>query len=161
MLLGCGLKKESRMNTNKEELILTLKTFFKEKADFFGVEIAFLYGSWARGYPRDDSDVDIALIFSKEPSFEEEIFKVLTDISFELSIKMGKEVNIICIDEDFRKPMLYYNAIVLGVSLYTKHFERYVALKNQAIAQMEDFSLFGVDWQLKATKKNLEALEHA
>lgn len=149
------------MDTNKEELILTLKTFFKEKADYLGVEMVFLYGSWARGYPRDDSDVDIALIFSKEPSFEEEIFKALTDISCEVSIKVGKEVNIILIDKDFRKPMLYYNAIVLGVPLYIKRFERYVVLKNQAIAQMEDFSLFGIDWQLKATKRNLETLPHA
>lgn len=149
------------MCTNKEELILTLKTFFKEKADFFGVEMAFLYGSWARGYPREDSDVDIALIFSKEPSFEEDIFKALTDTSFEVSIKIGKEANIIFIDKDFRKPMLYYNAIVLGIPLYVKHFEKYIILKNQAIVQMEDFSLFGIDWQLKTTKRNLEALQHA
>ena len=146
---------------NKEDIVLTLKTFFKEKAGFFGVEMAFLYGSQARGYPREDSDVDIALIFLKESSSEEEIFMALTDISFEVSIKIGKEVNILFIDKDFKKPMLYYNAIVLGIPLYIKHFERYVSLKNQAIAQMEDFSLFGIDWQLKATKRNLEALQHA
>lgn len=149
------------MGTNKEELILTLKTFFKEKAAFFGVEMAFLYGSWARGYPREDSDVDIALVFSKGPSTEEETFISLTDVSLEISIKTGKEANTIWIDEDFRKPMLYYNAIVLGIPLYIKHFERYVVLKNQALAQMEDFSLFGIDWQLKAAKRNLKALPHA
>jgi predicted nucleotidyltransferase len=90
----------------KEELILTLKAFFKERAHFFGVEMAFLYGSWARGYHREDSDVDIALVFS-QPSSEEERFRFLTDISFEASIKTGKEVNIISIDEDFKRPVLY------------------------------------------------------
>lgn len=145
----------------KEELILTLKTFFKERADLFGVEMAFLYGSWARGYPREDSDVDIALVFSQEPSSEEEIFRLLTDISFEASIKTGKEVNIISIDKDFKKPMLYYNAIVLGIPLYIGQFERCIILKNRAIFQMEDFSLFGIDWQLRATKKNLEVLQYA
>lgn len=149
------------MVKNREGIVLKLRDFFHQKAEMFGIDPAFLYGSWARGYPREDSDVDIALSFLPEPSSEEETFNLITDISLEISIKTGIEANIISLDRDFKKPMLYYNAIVLGMPLYIKNFARYVALKNQAIVQMEDFSLFGINWQIAAAKRNLEALPHA
>lgn len=146
---------------NREDLILKLQSFFKEKADIFGIDMAFLYGSWASGYPRGDSDLDIALFFLPEPSSEEETFSLITDISLEVFLKMGIETNIISVDKDFKKPMLYYNAIVSSIPLYIKDFGRYAALKNQAIVQMEDFSLFGIEWQMAVAKRNLEALSHA
>lgn len=146
---------------NREDLILKLQSFFKEKAEMLGVDMAFLYGSWASGYPRKDSDVDVALFFFPEPSSEEETFRLITDISLEILTNTGIEVNIISLDKDFKKPMLYYNAIVLSTPLYINDFERYATLKNQAIAQMEDFSLFGIKWQMAVAKRNLEALQHA
>jgi len=69
--------------------------------------MAFLYGSWARGLPRLDSDVDIALVFSKALSVDD-IFKHITDISLLLSRDIHSEVNIIPVYSDFKKPMLYY-----------------------------------------------------
>ena len=41
----------------RDHLIEHLKSFFMENANQgYGVEIVFLYGSWARGFPRDESD---------------------------------------------------------------------------------------------------------
>lgn len=121
--------------------------------------MAFLYGSWARGLPRPDSDMDIALVFTEDLS-SEKAFQWITDISLSLSSQLNIEVNIIEIYKDFRKPMLYYNAIVLGVPLYIEDFGRYIRLKNEAIYQMEDYSIFGINWQHEVTRKNLEALRH-
>jgi len=145
----------------RREIIDHLKGFFRKNSERYGIEMAFLYGSWARGSPRQDSDIDVAILFSKEISTEEEIFERITDISLLLSSDLRSEVNIIPISLDFGKPMLYYNAIVSGIPMFLKDFNRYVDLKNEAIFQMEDFNIFGRDWQLAVAKSNLEALKRA
>lgn len=144
----------------KENLILILKAFFKEKASDYNVEMAFLYGSWATGYPKADSDVDLAVLLSELLS-DDEIFNIITDISYNLSLKINKEVNILPIYRDFRKPNVYYNAIILGIPIYIKEFNEYVMLKHQAIFQMEDFSIFGIGWQIEIARKNIEGLQYA
>lgn len=138
----------------KDNLEMVLKAFFKERA--YNIDMAFLYGSWTGGFPTKDSDVDLAILF-KELS-DDEIFKTITEISYNLSLRIKKEVNVLPIYRDFRKPFLYYNAIVLGIPVYIKDFEEYVSLKNEAIYQMEDFGIFGTKWQLELTHKNLEKL---
>jgi predicted nucleotidyltransferase len=145
----------------REEIIKQLKFFFENNADHYRLEMVFLYGSWAKGIPRPDSDIDLAVLFSPEPSTDDESYERLTDISLFLSTELKKEVNIIQIHEDFRKPMLYYNAIVLGSPIFIKNFNRYVRLKNEALYHMEDFSIFGINWQFMAAAKNLEALKNA
>ncbi|MFH1386688.1 MAG: nucleotidyltransferase domain-containing protein [bacterium] len=138
----------------KEELLNTLKRYFKDKAKAYKVELAFLYGSWARGLPRLDSDVDVAVVFSRSVPTSE-TFSLLTDLSLDLSAFIGKEVNIINISPDFHKPMLYYNAIILGRPVYIESTDRYARFFVDAICQMEDFSLFGTKWQVRAAQKNL------
>jgi len=145
----------------KEEIIKPLKNYFNKNASLYGLEMVFLYGSWARGFPRHDSDIDIAIVFSEEPSSNDESFRNITDISLSLSTEFNREANVIKIYEDFRKPMLYYNAIVSGLPVFIKDFVRYVNFKNEAIYQMEDFCIFGMDWQHEVATKNLEALRHA
>lgn len=144
---------------DKEILILTLKAFFDEKAKDHNIEMAFLYGSWASGYPRQDSDVDLAVLLPDSLS-DDEIFNIIMDISYHLSSKINKEVNILPIYRDFRKPMLYYNAIILSKPIYINDFQEYVKLKNEAIFQMEDFSIFGLKWQIEMARKNLEAIQY-
>ncbi|MBZ0159727.1 MAG: hypothetical protein K8G79_06295 [bacterium] len=56
--------------------------------------------------------------------------------------------------------MLYYNAIASGVPLFFRDFSRYVDLKNEAVYQMEDFNIFGRDWQLAVARRNLETLTY-
>ena len=144
----------------KLEILTLLKAFFAESASAYKIEMAFLYGSWARGFPKSTSDVDVAIVFSEEPGNEDEVFNLITDISFALAKGVGLEVNVIPIYSDFRKPMLYYNAIVLGIPVFIGNQDRYISLRNQAIFQMEDFTLFGTKWQLEIAK-NLEDIKHA
>lgn len=144
----------------REEIINGLKNFFSKKAQHYGLEMAFLFGSWARGYPKEDSDVDIAIVFIEEPGSDKELFQYLNDISLSLIKELGREVNSIVIQSNFNKPMLYYNAIVLGIPVFIKDRDKYVHLRNEAIFQMEDFNLFGIDWQVGITRKNLEELKY-
>ena len=145
----------------KREILTLLKSFFEESASAYKIEMAFLYGSWARGFPKSSSDVDVAIVFSEEPGTEDEAFTIITDISLVLGKKLRLDVNVIPIYSDFRKPMLYYNAIVLGIPVFIGNQDRYIFLRNQAIFQMEDFTLFGTNWQLEIAKKNLEDIKHA
>ena len=145
----------------KPEILTLLKTFFEETASVYKIEMAFLYGSWARGFPKSFSDVDVAIVFLEEPGTEDETFTIITDISLVLGKKLKLDVNVIPIYSDFRKPMLYYNAIVLGIPVFIGNQDRYIFLRNQAIFQMEDFTLFGTNWQLEIAKKNLEDIKHA
>jgi predicted nucleotidyltransferase len=142
-------------------LITALQGFFARKASFFGVQMAFLYGSRAEGFPREDSDLDIGVLFTDEIASEEKMFNLTTNISVDLSQEMKVEAGVVPIYPDFRKPMLYYNVIVKGIPLYTGDYGRYLDLRNEAIYQMEDFEIFGKDWQLLIAKKNLADLGHA
>ena len=95
-------------------MIPKLAHFFQNEAERFGVRAAFLYGSFARGFPRHDSDLDVAIVFDDDCD-EDIIYRRLVDISLLLSERSGRDVNVITIYWDFRKPLLYYNAIVLGI----------------------------------------------
>ena len=146
---------------SRDDLIKKLKDFFNKNADFYDIDMAFLYGSWAKGFPKETSDVDIAVFLYPEKDSDDEEFNMITDISLQLSEIIRKEINIISIRTDFRKPMLYYNAIVLSQPIYIKNTERYISLKNEVIYQMEDFSIFGINWQLIVANKNIRRLRNA
>lgn len=148
-------------NTGKEKIVLGLKDFFEQEAAQYHIEMVFLYGSWASGYPRCDSDIDLGILFYSEVKSEDEIFSLITDISYELQGVLNREVNIISIFRDFRRPMLYYNAIVSGIPVFIKDYDKFLILKLEAIYQMEDFQIFGIPWQRQTAKKLIGELNHA
>jgi predicted nucleotidyltransferase len=139
----------------------TLTGFFRRNASLFKVQMAFLYGSRAEGFPREDSDIDVGVFFADEIASEDERFDLATKISVCLSKEMKAEANVLPISPDFRKPMLYYNVIVKGIPLYIEDYGRYLELRNEAIYQMEDFEIFGKGWQLRIAKRNLADLGYA
>jgi len=137
-----------------------IESFFRRDADSFLVQAAVLYGSRAGGFPRGDSDVDVAVVFEDVPD-DDTAYRRLMGMSLLLSDLTGREVNMIPIERDFRKPMLYYNALVQGVPVYQKRDDDIIRLRMRAIAEMEDFSLFGLKWQAEIARRNLEALKNA
>lgn len=147
---------KTKSSQNREKIISKLKEFFARNASLYDVEMVFLYGSWASGFPREDSDIDLAVVFSSKIDSDEQKFSLITEISYNLISKLGLDVNIISIYEDFRHPMLYYNAIVMGIPVFIKSEGRLFDLKMEAICQMEDFAIFGIPWQLEIAKRNLE-----
>lgn len=133
-----------------------LKDFFLTRTGSFGIALVFLYGSRVRGIPLPDSDIDLVVIFEDEALSDETIFQRLTTIATSLTEMTGLEVNLNPIYSDFRKPMLYYNAIVLGVPVFIQDPTKYGHLRAEAIRQMEDFQLFGPQWLISITRRNLE-----
>lgn len=55
------------MTTN--ELIIDLKNIKDELREKFGIEQIALFGSYARGEAKDESDIDIAVISMKEKNY--------------------------------------------------------------------------------------------
>lgn len=144
----------------KHEIISTMKSYFQNKADTYDLDIAFLYGSWAVGHPKEESDIDVAVLFSHEMN-EDKIFNALNTISLDLTLILKHETNAIYIDRELSKPMLHYNAVVRSTPVFIKDFTRYVDIKLKAISQMEDFTIFGLKWQREIVNRRLEALHHA
>ncbi len=148
---------------NKEELkkkiVSEMKDFFKQNALQYSIDMVFLYGSWATGYPHQRSDIDLAFLFSPEINKLDKMFSLINDISYKLGKQLNKEVNIISISRDFKHPMLYYNAIISGISLFVKDYAMLLSLKLEAIYQMEDFKLFGVRWQQEIAKRLIYSIK--
>jgi len=155
-----GLGSNLGRNMNRDEIVSALTAYFEHKADIYNIDMVFLYGSWVGGHPKKESDIDVALVLDKEMD-EERIFDIVTGVSLELTEITKKETNILYIDTEFSKPMLYYNAIIHGIPVFMKDFTRYVDMKLKAIAQMEDFSIFGIQWQAEIVKRRLEAFKNA
>lgn len=145
---------------NRDEIIQVLKAYFQQRAVFFNINLAFLYGSWATGHPMGESDIDVAVLSDKEMD-EDTAFDIVSKISLELTEQLRKETNVLYIDIELSKPMLHYNAIVHGIPVFIRDFEQYVDLRLKAISMMEDFSLFGTKWQAEIARKRLEAISHA
>jgi len=143
-----------------KDILKNLKSLFRSSAVDYGIDMAFLYGSWAGGNPREDSDVDVAVLFYSDGLNSNEVFDRITDLSIKLSHLLKKEVNILVLTRDFQNPMLQYNAIVLGIPIFIKEFGRYVSLRMEAIFQMEDFSIFGRRWQLDLGERRLQGEFH-
>ena len=150
-----GLLKSLKEHMENKTLTLKLKDFFKKRASEYHVDMAFLYGSRASGYPREDSDIDLAIVFSSQIQAENALFSLITDIAYQLQKIIKIEVNIIPVHRDFRKPMLYYNVIVTGIPVFIKENESFLNLRLEAVRQMEDFSIFGIPWQLEAARRTL------
>lgn len=147
------------MLTHKD-ILKELKSFFRSSAVHYGIDMAFLYGSWAGGNPREDSDVDVAVWFYPDALTRDEAFDRITGLSIKLSGLLKKEVNILVLTRDFQNPMLQYNAIALGTPVFVKEFDPYVSLRMEAIFQMEDFSIFGRRWQLEVGERRLHEESH-
>lgn len=145
---------------HREEIITALKEYFQRETVTYDINMAFLYGSWAFGYPKEESDIDVAVMFNHIMR-ENKIFDIVTDIALELTNRLKRESNVLYIDKDLSKPMLHYNVIVHGVPVYIKVFSEYVDMRFKAISQMEDFSIFGAQWQSEIVRKRLEVINRA
>jgi predicted nucleotidyltransferase len=146
----------SKLNVSKsrEDLLRQLERFFGEEAERLGVQMAFLFGSRAHGIPREDSDVDLAVLFDEQLS-DDEIFNRVDAIALRLVSLLGLDVSILPVYRDFRKPMLYYNALMKGLPVFVRDADACARLRHEAVGQMEDFQIFGPRWQIEAARRNL------
>ena len=106
-----------------------LEKFSVQQKDFL---LVFLFGSFARGFSRDESDVDVAIMFEKVPDF----FR-LDDLKDQLSRRAGKEVDILTLNT--ASPIIKMQVLRYGVlvkrdkrtynDFFVSTFNQYIDLK--------------------------------
>lgn len=150
MARACGLGPQGREFKShrpdcmlKKSEIASLKKYFgKEKA----VVLAFIFGSFAKKRPTDESDLDIA-VYLKDKTIEE---KVWSDISRIIK----KEVDLITINE--APATLIAQILKTGLPLVIKDKHLYWKLFLEKTLEAEDFAQFTKEyWEIYKRSQSL------
>ena len=120
---------ERTLNQILRSLKENLEKFSVQQENFL---LVFLFGSFARGFGTDESDVDVAIMFEKVPDFYE-----LGDLKDQLSRCAGKEVDILTLNTAspiIRMQVLRYGLLVKRDKrtyndFFVSTFNQYIDLK--------------------------------
>ncbi len=139
----------SRQNLqNINKLMDDLKKYFRSKKD---VEMAFIFGSFARGRTSEDSDIDIGIYFRpKTGRIEVEETETKYDIDemwLELERITGCEVDLVVLN---MAPATVADSALRGEPILIKDRELYFEFMLRVTAIAEDFREWVDDyWRLK------------
>jgi len=138
----------------REQVVQKLHAFLKTQA---AVRFAYLYGSWALGYARPDSDVDIAAFFAKDSDTAPE-----WSLQEELTRRLGLRVEVINLNE---RPAAAFFAKVLPTALAVKdapdraQWEQEIGkMAKEEPGSLEDYLAFVLDAMSEKNAKLREAL---
>lgn len=100
--------------------IETLKLKTEPIAKKYNLKLAILYGSYAKNFAKETSDIDIAVLGNKKISFEEEIELngEFMSVAFELGIK---DVDVKILHNTF--PLFRYQVMKDGILLYGNNYD--------------------------------------
>ncbi len=117
---------------------IILESLEKEK----GINTVVLFGSYAKSMPREQSDVDIALLYQKELVPDS---MILVELRERLSEKLKREVDIICLNT--ASPIIAMQVVKHGKILLNKNPRLY---ENYLVNLFTDYA------DLKLMRKPLE-----
>ena len=114
---------------DREELISCLRAVLASGPP---LRLAVLFGSRARGTPREGSDVDVAVLARNELPLEAEM-----KLAAALSGASGLEVDLVCLDR--ADPLLAREAARTGVVVLEARPGEFAAFRANAISAWLDF----------------------
>lgn len=87
-----------------DEVLKLTNEYVHEANRFFYIKRAYLFGSYAKGTPNENSDIDIALV---SPDFK----YIPTDMSLKLLFRLAGTIStyiepVVLTEEEFNNPML-------------------------------------------------------
>ena len=130
---------KGRMNGLEQDLMVNLERFFKSR----NVELAYLFGSRARGKGSFLSDFDFAILAS-DGGFEE-YYRFLHDLSIVMN---GSRVDVVMLKD---APLeLRYRAVKEGILLYQKN--RYIKVEFEGVTLSRYFDFLPV---LRSQRKEI------
>ena len=130
-------------------MINQLKSYFQSLKD---ISFVFLFGSCASGRTFKESDVDIAIYFKEEYSFER-VKKIWSD----LEDLLKKNIDLITLNT--APPLVGYSGI-RGKAIVINDYATYLEYMLRISQEAEDFSEFLLDmWKLKEKFKS-ERISH-
>lgn len=95
------------------------------------VRLAYVFGSGARGELRPGSDLDVAVLFAREPALE-----ALDRLSFDLSEAAGRTVDLVLLGT--APPLLAHEVVSTGRLLVCRDEEERVAFETRTAARYLD-----------------------
>lgn len=136
----------------KKDEIKKLKEYFKKRKD---VLMAFVFGSFAKGWQMKESDFDIAVYFESKPTTFEKEDEIWSDAN---KIIKNKETHIVCLNE--APATLISDIFKTGIPLVIKDKNLYWDLYLQKSTEAEDFLYFARDFfRISESAKSLNPEE--
>lgn len=133
----------------KKSTVAALKTYFEKEKD---IVLAFIFGSFAKKRPTDESDLDIA-VYLMDKSIEEKVWSDVSRIT-------KKEVDLITINE--APATLISQILKTGLPLVIKDKHLYWKLFLEKTLEAEDFAQFAKEyWDIYSRSQSLGAEDKA
>lgn len=109
----------------KQEMRTLLEKYVEEIKKIYGLHLksVILYGSYARGDFKEDSDIDIMILVDISDLELKQYFEKLSDMTFDFNMDYNLEINPIAKNEEHFKKWIsnypfYANVNNEGVNLY-------------------------------------------
>jgi len=115
-----------------EDMVKRLATLFENEKNIL---VAYLFGSYARGYETVQSDVDIAVLLSEVP---EKLLEYYLYLERKLAEALEKDVNLVFLND--APPLLKYQVIKYGRLLFSRSERVRVTFEAKSLCEYLDFS---------------------
>lgn len=102
-----------------------------------GIAAVWVFGSFARGTPRSESDVDFGIVLSERGAEKHVEPRWLGDLASRLEGAVGREVDVVLLDA--QGPMLRHQVLREGVLVYDADPERRVDFESETLSLYLDF----------------------
>ena len=105
------LEKKAEQNILK---VATIQNILNEIFPKYAVKTCYLFGSYAKGSPKGESDVDLLIVSDVEGI---EYYQLLG----ELETKLRKKVDLLRLNAAIQNPKLMGEILITGVKIYEQH----------------------------------------
>jgi len=115
-----------------KDMVKRLATLFENEKNIL---VAYLFGSYARGYETVQSDVDIAVLLSEVP---EKLLEYYLNLERKLAEALEKDVDLVFLND--APPLLKYQVIKYGRLLFSRNERIRVTFEAKSLSEYLDFS---------------------
>ena len=119
-----------------EHVEQALKAFFRDEDN---VLLIFLFGSFARGCARPDSDVDVGVLFREVPDWE-----ALMEMRDAVAGHIGRDVDLVVLND--AGPVIAMQVLQTGIPV-KKDEEALSAFYVRTLNEYEDLMIFRARWE--------------
>lgn len=106
----------------------TLKEYFKDKEEIL---LAFVFGSIVSGHMTEESDIDIAILFSHKPQFQE-----ILNASDEICSAIGREIDLVVLNDS--SPIIRMQVLKSGKLIKSKSDAVYNSFFVKTLKEYDD-----------------------
>lgn len=109
---------------------------FKQKLNKNGVSLAFLFGSQAKGFTHNNSDVDIAVLLDEKIKPKKYFDKSIELADLFKDLYPNKERQVVILNQ--ATPLLKHEVLAGGKLLFSESDDDFIKFNLQAVHQYED-----------------------